>query len=205
LRHAATAPTIYATARTIVVLFVIVASPATPLAITAVWLRNPTSKPGDAQLQQCFGRHLRALYHQTMPAELRDLDSADAAEGFASFALADPERFSITVGAIVGPAGGEGGDPFYFNVVTAAWLAEHPPPKGFEFVRDLLVSRWNRETVWPVRLLRERPRQPGSWSCRGAPGVGVSVRRCPSRVASGRVADAREEVLAGACRAFDLR
>jgi len=82
-----------------------------------------------------------------MRAELRTLDSADAPEGLSSFAPGDPERFSVAVAATVGPAGGEGGELFYFNVVTSAWLVEHPPPKGFEFVRDLLVTRWDYETV----------------------------------------------------------
>ena len=82
-----------------------------------------------------------------MRAELRTLDSADAPEGLAAFAPPDPERFAIAVGATIGPPGAEGGDLFYFNVVTAAWLAEHPPPKGFEFVCDLLVTRWDYEIV----------------------------------------------------------
>jgi hypothetical protein len=82
-----------------------------------------------------------------MRAELRGLDSADVPEGLSSFAPPDPERFSIAIAATVGPVGGEGGEIFYFNVVTAAWLAEHPPPKGFEFMRDLLVTRWDYATV----------------------------------------------------------
>jgi hypothetical protein len=82
-----------------------------------------------------------------MRAELRSLDSADAPGGLSSFAPADPERVSIAVAATIGPAGGEGGDLFYFNIVTAAWLAEHPSEKGFEFMRDLLVTRWDYATV----------------------------------------------------------
>ena len=42
---------------------------------------------------------------------------------------------------------GHGGDLFYFTVVTAGWLADNPPPKGFEFARALLVTRWDYETV----------------------------------------------------------
>ena len=82
-----------------------------------------------------------------MRAELRTLDSADAPGGLATFVPTDPERFAIAVGATIGPPGAEGGDLFYFNVVTAGWLAEHPPPKGFEFLRVLLVTRWDYETV----------------------------------------------------------
>jgi len=78
-----------------------------------------------------------------MRAELRSLDSSDAPEGLTSFSPADPERVSIAVTAMVGAVGEEGEDLFYFNVVTAAWLAEHPPTKGFEFLRELLVTRWD--------------------------------------------------------------
>lgn len=80
-------------------------------------------------------------------AELKSLDSAEAPEGLASFQPAEPERFALAVGATIGPAGGEGGDLFYFHVVTAGWLADNPPPKGFEFLRDLLVTGWDYETV----------------------------------------------------------
>lgn len=82
-----------------------------------------------------------------MRAELKSFDSADAAEGLDQFQPPDPEAFALSVCATVGPAGGEGGDLFYFDVVTAAWLAENPPPKGFEYLRHLLVTRWNYELV----------------------------------------------------------
>jgi hypothetical protein len=84
---------------------------------------------------------------RAMRAELKSLDSADAPQGLASFQPADPSSFALTVGATIGPAGGEGGDLFYFHIVTAAWLADNPPPKGFEFLRGLLVTRWDYETV----------------------------------------------------------
>jgi Immunity protein 8 len=84
---------------------------------------------------------------RTMHAELRALDSVDAPDGLAAFAPPDPERVAIAVGATIGLPDVEGGDLFYFNVVTAAWLADNPPPKGFEFARNLLVTRWDYETV----------------------------------------------------------
>jgi Immunity protein 8 len=82
-----------------------------------------------------------------MRAELKSLDSADALEGLAAFEPSDPEHFELAVGAIIGPVGIDGGDLFYFHVVTASWLGEHPPHKGFEFLRDLLVTRWDFGTV----------------------------------------------------------
>jgi hypothetical protein len=80
-------------------------------------------------------------------AELRTLDSVDAPHGLAAFLPPDPELFGIAVGATIGPPGTDGGDLFYFEIVTAAWLAENPPPKGFEFLRHLLVTRWDYEIV----------------------------------------------------------
>lgn len=82
-----------------------------------------------------------------MHAELRGLDSIDAAGGLASFRPPDPQSFAVALAATIGPEGGDSGDLFYFNVVPAAWLADNPPPKAFEFVRDLLVTRWDYETV----------------------------------------------------------
>jgi hypothetical protein len=37
---------------------------------------------------------------------------------------------------------------FGFRVCTARWLAEHPPPKGFEFLRStILLDRWDYATL----------------------------------------------------------
>jgi hypothetical protein len=80
-------------------------------------------------------------------AELRSLDSVDALEGLASFQPPDPEKFALAVAATIAPAGTEAGTLFYFNVVTPPWLAENPSAKGFEFLRDLLVTRWDYEIV----------------------------------------------------------
>jgi hypothetical protein len=97
-----------------------------------------------ASVPQCTLR--QPLRSGTVRAELKSLDSVGAPHGLASFQPADPANFALAVAATVGPAGGEGGDLFYFRVVTAAWLADNPPPKGFEFLRDVLVTRWDYET-----------------------------------------------------------
>ena len=84
---------------------------------------------------------------EAVRAELKSLDSADAVDGLDHFQPADPSVFSLSIGATIGLAGEEGGDLFYFNVATAAWFANDPPPKGFEFLRHLLVTRWDYELV----------------------------------------------------------
>jgi Immunity protein 8 len=80
-------------------------------------------------------------------AELRSLDSVDAPEGLSSFAPPEPECFSLAIAATIGPADAEGGELFYFDVLTPAWLEANPPPKGFEFVRAVVVNRWDYDTV----------------------------------------------------------
>jgi hypothetical protein len=85
-------------------------------------------------------RHVRA--------ELRSLDSTEAQDGLASFRPDDPEAFLLSVAAQVGPGEGHGEELFYFNVCTAQWLAENPPPKGFHFLHSyLLVGRWDYDVV----------------------------------------------------------
>ena len=78
---------------------------------------------------------------------MKRLDSADAIDGLDRFEPADRSGFAISIGATMGPAGGEGGDLLYFNVATAAWLADNPPPKGYELLRHLLVTHWDYELV----------------------------------------------------------
>jgi hypothetical protein len=81
-------------------------------------------------------------------AALRRLHSPDA-DPLTEFKPDDPESFSIFVQALVGPERAEGEESFDFTVTTASWLAQQPaPPKGFEFVRGiLLVSRWDYDVV----------------------------------------------------------
>jgi Immunity protein 8 len=77
---------------------------------------------------------LRGIYSPDLP----DLDPED-------YQPSDPECFSLAIGAYIGPSEPPlGEEEFAFTVCTAAWLAQHPPPKGFEFLRGtLLLSRWD--------------------------------------------------------------
>lgn len=80
-------------------------------------------------------------------AELKSLDSADAPEGLADFKPDDPDKFGISVAAVVGPSGGTGGELFYF-ACSARWLIANPPEKGFAYMRGhLLVTRWDAALV----------------------------------------------------------
>jgi hypothetical protein len=81
-------------------------------------------------------------------AALRRLHSPDA-DPLVEFAPDDPESFSISVQALVGPEDGEGEESFDFTITTAPWLAEQPAPeKGFEFLHGvLLLSRWDYDTA----------------------------------------------------------
>jgi hypothetical protein len=83
-----------------------------------------------------------------MHAELRGLYSPDVPEGLEAFSPEDAECFNLLVGAFIGPADNGGEDLFYFSVCTATWLAEHPPPKNFEFLRNtILMNRWDHSTL----------------------------------------------------------
>lgn len=90
----------------------------------------------------------RQQYDPRVRAELRSLDSADAPTGLESFQPDDAERFSLAVGAIIGPFDGPGAELFYFNVCSPRWIEENPPPKGFEFMHSyLILSQWNYQTL----------------------------------------------------------
>jgi hypothetical protein len=86
-------------------------------------------------------------------AELKSLDSADAPEGLASYRPTDPANFVVQVGAIIGPAGEEGEEIFYFQVCSPQWLGDNPPPKGFEFLRAVVMPRWDHSLL--VRALED--------------------------------------------------
>jgi hypothetical protein len=85
-------------------------------------------------------------YARSVRAELRGLYSPDV-HGLdpARWQPKDASHFSIAVGAYIGPdAPPFGEELFTFTVCTASWLAAHPPPKGFQFVKGtLLVTRWD--------------------------------------------------------------
>jgi hypothetical protein len=80
-------------------------------------------------------------------AELRGFYSSDIAD-LETYRPDDGENFAIVITAFAGPAGGGGEEMFFFTVCTAAWLRDHPPPKGFEFLRGtILLTRWDYNTV----------------------------------------------------------
>ena len=86
-----------------------------------------------------------------MHAELRGIYTPDAPDpDLTNFRPEDGECFSVTVGAFIGPNEPPLGEElFTFRVCTAAWLAEHPPPKGFEFLKGtILMSRWDYATLY---------------------------------------------------------
>lgn len=56
-------------------------------------------------------------------AKVRRICSADM-DALEAYTPPDPERFSITVRAMVGPAEGEGEESFDINVCTSKWLEE---------------------------------------------------------------------------------
>src|SRR5438477_4337297 len=85
-----------------------------------------------------------------MRAELRGLYTPDLPDpDLANYRPEDGEYFSLTVAAFIGPDEPPHGEElFTFRVRTATWLADHPPPKGFEFLRStILLTSWNYETL----------------------------------------------------------
>jgi hypothetical protein len=75
-------------------------------------------------------------------AELKSLDAVDAPGSVLdAFRPADGEHFGLAVTATIGPANGEGGELFHFNVCSPSWLAAEDRPKGFAFQRVLLIDR----------------------------------------------------------------
>lgn len=84
-----------------------------------------------------------------MQATLRRLHSPDAPDGLATFAPDDPERFSMLVQALVGPADSEGEESFDFTVSSPDLIAaEAADGKGFVFPRHRLVlTHWDPALV----------------------------------------------------------
>ena len=95
-------------------------------------------------------RGWRAAPHaHPMLAKLKALDSPDTLDGTpGSFHADDPERFSLSVTASIGPADGEGQELFQVEVCSPAALRGARRPHGYTFVRHvLLVERWDAELV----------------------------------------------------------
>lgn len=85
-----------------------------------------------------------------MRAQLRGIYSPHVlGSDLAEWRPEDGECFSLLVGAFIGPdEPPQGEELFDFIVCTAAWLAVHPPPKGFEFLRStILVTHWDYQVV----------------------------------------------------------
>lgn len=79
-------------------------------------------------------------------AELRGLYTPDCPDpDLANYHPEDGEYFSLMVGAFIGPDEPPLGEELFdFHVCTAAWLADHPPQKGFEFLKNtILLTRWD--------------------------------------------------------------
>lgn len=80
-------------------------------------------------------------------ADLRGFYSSDVAD-LEAWRPDDPECFELQVTAFIGPNDRGGEEMFDFRVCTAAWLAQHPPPKNFEFLRNtILIGRWDYATL----------------------------------------------------------
>jgi hypothetical protein len=90
-----------------------------------------------------------AGYGESVKGELRGLYSPDIPEtDLESFRPEDGDNFALLVTAFVGPSDAPGEEMFDFVVCTPRWLAEHPPEKGFWFLRNhLLLTRWDYEVL----------------------------------------------------------
>jgi hypothetical protein len=85
-----------------------------------------------------------------MHAELRGMYSPDVLEAdLSAWKPHDDECFALAIGAFIGPSDPPLGEElFTFTVCTSSWLTSHVAPKGFEFLRGvILVSRWDFSTV----------------------------------------------------------
>lgn len=54
-----------------------------------------------------------------------------------------PMRFRVYVEAFIGPRGQPGEDRFSFDVCSPLWFADHTSPRGFEFMRMIVMDRWS--------------------------------------------------------------
>jgi hypothetical protein len=82
-----------------------------------------------------------------MRAGLRGFSSSDVPD-LEAWRPDDAECFELQLTAFIGPDSGGGEEMFDFRVCTAAWLAENPPPKNFEFLSNtILMGRWEYEAL----------------------------------------------------------
>ena len=94
-----------------------------------------------------------------MRAELRgffatDLLASGHEPSLETFRPDDDENFGLRVTAFIGPNDQGSEEEFDFFVCSARWLAEHPPEKGFSFLRGhLVLTRWDYAVL--ERALRD--------------------------------------------------
>ena len=75
--------------------------------------------------------------------------SPDAgADPLDQFRPEDPRIFSVFIEFEIGPSDAAGAELFGLTVCSPQWLADHPRPKGFEFIQATLVV-----DVWDVDLV----------------------------------------------------
>jgi hypothetical protein len=86
-----------------------------------------------------------ALVH----AIVRSMMSPDAgADPLDQFQPEDPHLFSVFIEFEIGPSEGAGSEVFGLTVCTPRSLAEHPRPRGFEFIQaTLVVDAWDVDLV----------------------------------------------------------
>lgn len=83
-----------------------------------------------------------------MRARLKGLHSPDAPDGLMAYRPSDPERFSLLIQALVGPADSEGEESFNFVVQSPATLSDEVDDDRYLFARHrLLLQRWDAAKV----------------------------------------------------------
>jgi hypothetical protein len=109
---------------------------------------------GRRRVHDCFVRLRWRFGRKRVRGELRGFYSVDVREDLEEFRPEDGENFGLPVTAFVGPNNRGGEEMFDFFVCSARWLAEHPPEKGFWFLRNyLLLTRWDHGVL--DRALRD--------------------------------------------------
>jgi hypothetical protein len=92
-----------------------------------------------------------------MKAELKRLHSPDVVD-LRAFVPLDPERFSLFVQAMVGPAGEDSTESFDFVVCTPAWLRERIESAGPMLgLHHVIVLRYDYDELFRfIRTFCER-------------------------------------------------